>query len=205
MPKIHENKFAFDNFTYELITTSNAAWAPPVGVTTIDVFMIGGGGGGSAYDGFHQGLGGGSGGKAIKLGIAVSGTYALVIGAGGAGGVNTDLHFGGATTGFGESATGGTPLSYVAPSGGAGGIPGESPESHILAGPAGLALPGDEYSAGSGGWGFAGVSTGAGGNATPISPPQPFGSGGPGANSSGISFPGSAGCILIRYRNTIFQ
>jgi len=66
--------------------TTTCDWSVPVGVTRVDVLVVGGGGGG----GNDSGGGGAGGGINYQSNYAVSGTITIVIGAGGNG--STNLH-----------------------------------------------------------------------------------------------------------------
>ena len=95
------------------IITSTREWVCPAGVTAIEVFLVGGGGGGatsvSAYDGYNgvyrysDGPGGGGGGV-TKNDIAVTpgNSYTVTIGAGGStGSAGSDSSFGTLLTSYG--------------------------------------------------------------------------------------------------------
>lgn len=178
-----ENKSIFHAYTYELITTSNAAWSAPAGTKSIDVFMIGGGSGGGSGD--FIGIGGPAGNTIVKLGVVPSGTYALVIGAGGLG--NSSYEGGGATTGFGFTTRLGEAYfdqrNVNQRHGEAAPIP------FLVSGAGGNGA----WASGGGGWGVAGVTTGHGGDVG-VDNATPYGAGGSGASNHG-----TAGCIVIRY------
>ena len=106
------------------------------GAGTVDVMLVGGGGGGG---GGGQGGGGGGGGMITMTGYSVSGTKAIVIGAGGASGNKVQ---GSSTTGFGETCTGGGgggQSGSAYDSGGAGANGGGTGENNADAGGAGTA------------------------------------------------------------------
>lgn len=108
----------------ELIYTESDIFVVPYGVTSIDVFLVGGGAGGYEGDGknYTSYYGGGGGGyTATYSGISVSQgeEYVIIVGAGG----NPNCN--GGTSMFGEfSVSGGTSLS----SGGCGGSGGGAPD-----------------------------------------------------------------------------
>lgn len=71
------------------IITASGTWTTPTGVSVVDLIVVGGGGGGGATSGGSTGLagGGGGGGQVIdRRGVRVSGSITVAIGAGGAGG-----------------------------------------------------------------------------------------------------------------------
>ena len=79
------------------IINSTQAWVAPVGVTRVDVVLVGGGGGGGGASGTSQNGGGGGGGGVLMRTLAVTpGTsYTITIGAGGASGGNNNATAGG--------------------------------------------------------------------------------------------------------------
>jgi uncharacterized repeat protein (TIGR01451 family) len=72
------------------------SFSPPMGVTNVDVLVVGGGGGGGTSRGFSNAgaAGGGAGGLVYVPNFAVSGPVDIVVGAGGAGGPGTGHAFG---------------------------------------------------------------------------------------------------------------
>lgn len=64
------------NFTY------SQNYTIPAGYTTADICCVGGGGGGVKYNGYPRGGGGGGGYVTWTTGVAVSGTYYIIVGAG---------------------------------------------------------------------------------------------------------------------------
>ena len=62
-------------------TTTTCDWSVPLGVSAVDVLVVGGGGGG----GYDSGGGGGGGGVIYQTNKSVSGVITIVIGAGGKG------------------------------------------------------------------------------------------------------------------------
>ena len=66
-------------------TTTTCDWSVPLGVSAVDVLVVGGGGGG----GYDSGGGGGGGGVIYQTNKSVSGVITIVIGAGGKGGTTT--------------------------------------------------------------------------------------------------------------------
>ncbi|MFM8601428.1 MAG: glycine-rich domain-containing protein, partial [Actinomycetota bacterium] len=62
----------------------STTWGVPAGITSAEVFIVGGGGAGAWSDVLAQG-GGGGGGIAHKSNLSVSGTYTVTVGAGGTG------------------------------------------------------------------------------------------------------------------------
>lgn len=103
----------------EAIFTASGSWTAPVGVTSVCVVLVGGGGAGAGYNPvIHpdysragHGEGGGGGGLAYKNNITVSpgSTYTITVGAGGISNIDGHIYFGdgGNSTAFGVTAYGG--------------------------------------------------------------------------------------------------
>lgn len=117
--------------TFSTLITSTSSWTVPSGVTSADVWVCGGGAGGSIGGaGTGSGYGGGGGGGALvwKTYALSGGSISFVIGAGGTAGTTVALPTaGGATTatysGVTITAAGGSPATTLGnPNGGAGGI-----------------------------------------------------------------------------------
>lgn len=92
----------------------STTWVVPAGITSAEVFIVGGGGAGAWSDVMAQG-GGGGGGIAHKSGLSVSGTYTVTVGAGGTG-TNSPMTW---TSGEASSFSNGS-MSITADGGGAG-------------------------------------------------------------------------------------
>ena len=106
-----------DNFKIRLLTSGTLVFTSLNGAEGgIDVFLVGGGGGGKVWDDTYTGPGGGSGYTATQksVQVAVGTLYDIVIGSGGAGGStnqNSASMAGGATSAFGATANGGNGLA----------------------------------------------------------------------------------------------
>ena len=147
---------------------------------SVEYLLIGGGGGG----GGTHGPGGGAGGVLSgSINLTPSSTYALAIGAGGSGAVNSDVPGGNgvSTTGFGLTA-----------GGGGGGGRGYDVIGSAANGVAGLATNGNGGGGGSTASGGSGNGSGnSGGNGNSNSPGSGGGGGGAGASGSNGSGSGS--------------
>ncbi|MGI5892002.1 MAG: glycine-rich domain-containing protein [Bacillota bacterium] len=173
---------------------SSGDWTVPAGITSVDVYLVCGGGGGG------YGLRGGGGGGYCKLykniSLIIGNSYACVIGAGGARGTSSTTTGGaGGTSSFNSiyTATGGSGGSGS--SGGNGGSGG---------GGSGTSSGGDGGSNGSNGQSGSDDPGGSGGGTIDYTPTNPYnntlyggGGGGGSTISSGSGGSGGSGIILI--------
>jgi hypothetical protein len=138
-------------------TTGSNSFTVTAGSGTVDVLLVGGGGGtAGGYSGFYVNSGAGGGGVVYQTGVSVTAqTYSLSVGAGGTGGGSTSTagNPGGSTTGFSFTAGGGTG-SGASNSGRSG-----SPQLNN-AGASASSFSNPDFSAGGGGGGAGGVGTG---------------------------------------------
>ena len=111
-------RFGFGKFlAFTTIVSTNASWAPNAATKKIVVLLVGGGSaGGGANSTGKYGFGGKAGSITVDTSTSVSGTYAITIGAGGAGITDNHGNAGGNTT------ITGTGLSPVAKGGIAAGL-----------------------------------------------------------------------------------
>lgn len=197
------------------VLTAGTTYTRSVGAIKGDIFLVGGGGGGGGAPAtgasqFSAGGGGGSGGFTVALNVALPATATVAIGAGGTGGVATNVTVAG--TGGTTSFTGGA-LTLTA-GGGAGGQA-VGPAGVIFgARPGGGGAPGtftggtssvfgNEGAYGTGGYaGGLQAVKGAGGSSLLFG----FGAGGAGVgilvSSSGLAGnAGLAGCIIVVERS----
>jgi hypothetical protein len=194
--------------TAAVTLTGSGNWLCPAGVTSINVFEIGGGGGGGTGGSFTSNGAGGGGGEFASLGFTVvPGTnYAYTVGSGGAGGSSAGNSPGsngtastftvGAVTLTAHGGTGG-PIGFQSVPGGAGGTgAGGTGVFHYNGGTGGPPNPyagGGGSSAGNAGPGNAGTGYSAAGAAPSGGGAGGAGSGpGPGAGAAG-QVPGGGG------------
>jgi hypothetical protein len=110
------------------VFTSSGTWTKPSGITSIKVYITGGGGGGGGATSNDKGAGGGAGGTAIEIiDVTSVSSVTVTIGAGGAGASGSVDGSTGVTSSFGShcSATGGVGGKFgnAGPSyGGSGGV-----------------------------------------------------------------------------------
>jgi hypothetical protein len=190
--------------------TTSTTWTAPAGVTSVEVFMVGGGAGGgySLYQGggyWSCSLGGGGGGGGViktTISVVPGTTYNIIIGNGGSGancsGSTIPANNGGATTFAGLSAAGGSTATYniggaAGPGGGDGGnanfVTSGSPTYYFL-GTQGM--PGvDGY--GSGGGGATAITPSSGSVYGPGLPGGPGAGRGGTITSTGTQFAGTSG------------
>lgn len=187
--------------------SANDTYTSPAGVDYLEVYAIGGGGGGGGASGVttSQGCGGGAGGVSFKY--FTPGTYAITIGAGGAGNTGTGAGTAGGATDFGGGAL--IANGGAGGSGGGSGLPrrgGLAGAAHVTATYSLVAEPGQpgtlERSGaggsnyfGNGGWGTAGTSSTSG------SAGAGFGGGGSGGLLTGATNGNGAdgGVIIIEH------
>lgn len=191
-------------FSRQEYVSANRLWQVPQGVYRLRARLVGGGGGGGGGSAAFGGGGGGAGGYAEAVLAVIPGqSYALVVGAGGAGAPQNVTGGSGGTSQFG---------GVIAAQGGLGGAS-ANPDSHGGAGGAGVAgglmipggMGGDGPSiggvpAGNGGASyFGGGGRGSSGGGVPANGMAP-GSGGGGAyGNSASGGVGAAGLIVIEY------
>lgn len=199
--------------------TSGTTYMTPAGVTTNTVFkftLVGGGGGGSGFSATGSSAAGGGGGGAGIVwltGLTPSTTYSITIGAGGVGGSgaggaggsggNTTLVVG-ATT---YTAAGGAGVTVTGSTNAVGGAGGACTNTTIkITGQSGMGADNNSPScAGTGGcsgmgFGLGGAGQGASTNGLPGTG---YGGGGGGSHGPGgpIGGAGTAGCILVEWKN----
>ena len=173
------------------VYTTSGNFVTPTGVNAAEVLVVagGGGGGGGALIGYNTGYGpgggGGAGGARYSASLAVSGTIAVTVGAGGTAGT-ANAGTAGGNSAFGNLLTttgggrGGRTMTYEATSGGSGGGGGGQ-------GSNGAAQNGQAGTAGEGTAGGAGTK-----NTSTTAYP---GGGGGGALNAGAAGVGSAGGV----------
>ena len=183
-------------------TTSNAAWAHPVGVKYVWVKVWGaGGGGGNAANNASRGGGGGGAYSESIVDVSNAATHAIVVGTGGAAGAN-----GGASSFTGVtvvSANGGTGTTIN--TGGAGGTVSGAGSIKIPGGNGAISISKDGSSGGTGGgspFGGAGGGGGAGSNTSNnnvngTAGTFPGGGGGGGSEISGTGAAGAGGYVIV--------
>tara|TARA_B100001287_G_C22627386_1_gene503271 strand:- start:330 stop:1334 length:1005 start_codon:yes stop_codon:yes gene_type:complete len=189
------------------VFTSDGTWTKPSGITTIKVYVTGGGGGSGKCPGNNAddtGQGGAAGGTAIEI-IDVSSvsSVTVTIGSGGTAGGSSSAGGHGGTSSFGSycSATGGdgstNSTNFVRAEGGVGSggdinIYGQGPAGH---GAINYNQGGQNAIGGSGGNSFWGGG-GAGGNSSSAPTVGTHGGGGGGpANANGVA--GGAGIVVV--------
>jgi len=194
--------FAIDTVDF---TNSGTFFVPPdVTLITVHVWGAGGGGGGANAPAAGTGQAGGGGGGAYAaedITVSPGETYAVVVGAGGAGGdglLGTSGGDGGLSSftgpgGFVEAAGGfggGVSVGGADGAGGTGGLLGVSGSTNFSGGDGAGGDAGDTYSGGGGG---AGGSSGNGGNASGLAGGAGAVDGGGGADGVGVAGSGSPG------------
>jgi hypothetical protein len=148
--------------------TSNGTYTTPVWSTSADVLIVSGGGaggGGTSVSGQRLTGGGGGGGASVWTGYATSGSYAVVVGAGGAGVQDTGTQgssssFGALSTTGGGGGGGGAPGPTAGGAGGSGG--GGSYRAGFANALGGTGISGQGFDGGASGLGFGGGGGGAG-------------------------------------------
>lgn len=184
---------------------ANTSFTVPLGVTSMRVTVLGGGGGGGGSNGSYAGAGGGAGGFASgTLSVTPGNSLAITVGAGGVGGAAGVSAGSGGGSSFGTllSATGGQGGQFqtaTSTPGGAGGT-GSGGE---LTGPGGYGADGQNGSTVIGGHGGQSMLGGGGRASTAGNPAlngQAPGSGGGGTyNSAGNGGQGATGIVILEY------
>ena len=163
--------------------TGTTSWTPPAGVTSVEYLVLAGGGG-SGMGGI-VGAGGGAGALLNATGYAVNGSIAVVVGAGGAGGVtNGPTNIPAVETNRGRNGSNSSFSAISATGGGGGGSGGAAYINGVGGGSGGGATISGTVGSGTtggnnGGAGFTGTAYGCGG--------------GGGAGSAGVGGTSSAG------------
>jgi hypothetical protein len=213
LPVVSGGTLTSDSTYYYRTFTGNGTLTVENSPIAIGALIVGGGGGGATYGAYLTGYGGGSGGVQGPSTTLSTGSYDIVIGAGGstnAPGGSTTFHTYTSTGGTHEKAagtpgggTGGQPVgdSYVTAGSGTASV---SVSGYPVSGTTGGGGGGTRYGGGRGAGAGSGIGTGGGGGGFGYGGDAGTGYGAGGGGKGQDSGPnvGSGGIVIVKYLKT---